>query len=80
MHPPPVSHRPATPVVQGLVAFGTLEILGGLLLLPTVKLWVAAPVFSRYFGALTGVAALARKLRRKTMKKHGAKGGAKGRI
>ena len=31
LHPPPVSHRPATPVVQGLAAFGGLQILGGLL-------------------------------------------------
>ena len=30
--------------------------------------------FSRYFGAVTAVAALAQELRRKTMKKHGAKG------
>ena len=37
LHPPPGSHRPATPVVQGLAAFGTLEILGGLLLLSDLK-------------------------------------------
>lgn len=33
---PPVSHRPATPVVQGLAAFEGLQILGGLLGLPAL--------------------------------------------
>ena len=41
---PPVSHRPATPVVQGLAAFVTLKSLGGLLVLPALRLWVVAPI------------------------------------
>ena len=41
MHPPPVSHRPATPVGQGVADFGRLQILGGLLGLLALKKWVA---------------------------------------
>ena len=43
LHPPPVSHRPATPVDQGVADSEGLEILGGLLALPAVRLWVEAP-------------------------------------
>ena len=43
LHPPPVSHRPATPVVQGDADSEGLEILGGLLALPALRLWVEAP-------------------------------------
>ena len=51
LHPPPVSHRPATPVDQGVADSEGLEILGGMLLLPVLKLWVAVTV-------LTGVSGL----------------------
>ena len=43
LRPPPVSHRPATPVVQGDADSEGLEILGGLLALPALRLWVEAP-------------------------------------
>ena len=41
LHPPPVSHRPATPVVQGVADSEGLQFLGGLLGLPALKKWVA---------------------------------------
>ena len=37
LRPPPGSHRPATPVDQGVAAFEGMEIVGGLLLLPVLK-------------------------------------------
>ena len=40
---PPGSHRPATPVDQGVADSEGLEILGGLLALPALRLWVEAP-------------------------------------
>ena len=43
LRPPPVSHRPATPVDQGVADSEGLEILGGLLALPALRLWVEAP-------------------------------------
>ena len=46
MHPPPGSHRPATPVDQGVADSEGLEILGGMLLLPVLKLWVAVTVLT----------------------------------
>ena len=50
LHPPPVSHRPATPVVQGVADFEGLQSLGGLLALPALKLWVAVPVLTGVLG------------------------------
>lgn len=71
---PPVSHRPATPGVQGGGGLRGTENLRWVACASCFELVGCCAGFALRFGPLTAVADLVQELRRKTMKKRGAKG------